>query len=333
VNKKSKTTENSTTNTLTTSTPTVAPWLSNNYQQLGQQIADFGKTDPSSYVAGPSQLQTQAFSQAGNLGGWQSLFDQAGTAATAAGNAPANTAGVSTYGGTSILDNGGIEKFMNAGLNDLVGATLADYDYGAGRQTAAAKAAATANKAFNSDRSVFKEAELADALTRGRATTSGQLRYDAFDKAATLAAQEAQMRQQAALASMGAMNQGAMFNAGQQDNAAARKLQSAGLLGSLGEAQGSSQRADIGLLGDLGGQQQAITQSQLNATPTFLQLLGALNGQIPIGAFTSQTNQGTGTSNSTSVTKSSDPLGSLAGILGAAGSLTSGLGALGFGVK
>ncbi|WP_454760578.1 hypothetical protein [Caulobacter segnis] len=309
--KKSTTKQDTSFNQTATSTPTVAPWLTSNYQGLGQQIADFSKTDPASYIAGPSALQSQAFSQAGGLGAGNGLLDKAGqTASSLIGGGP-NQASVSTYGGASLLD-GGLDKYMNAGLNDIVGATLADYDYSAGRQTAAQKAAATANKAFNSDRSVFKETELADALSRGRATTSGQLRYDAFDKAAALAAQDAQMRQQAALASMAAQNQGSMFNAGQRDNYSTQQLQAASLLGTLGDAQSSNQRADLGLLGDLGGQQQAITQNQLGATPSFLQLLGSLNGQIPIGSFTSTTNtgQGTGTMNGTT-TSGKNTLGNL----------------------
>ncbi len=326
MSKKSKTTENSTTNTLSTSTPTVAPWLSSNYQGLGQQIADFSKTDPNSYVAGPSALQSQAFSQASGLGAGNDLLGRAGQAAQSLIGGGANLApqaaqaGVSTYGGASLLD-GGLDKYMNAGLNDAIDASLADYDYSAGRQTAAQKASQALNKAFNSDRSVFKEVELADALARGRAATSGQLRYDAFDRASALAAQDAQLRQQAGLANMGAYNQASMFNAGQtnqtgmfnagqRDNYTAQQGQLAGLLGSLGDSQSANQRADLGLLGQLGGTQQELEQAKLNATPTFLQLQGILNGQIPIGAFTSTTDQGNGTKSGTSTTTKSDPLGS-----------------------
>lgn len=304
MSKKSKTTSNQTYNQTSTSAPTVAPWLNSNYQGLGQQISDFAKTDPASYVAGPSDLQSQAFNQAGNLGGWQGLFSQAGSMAQSAAQ-PGKAA--------SVLDNGGIQSYMNSELQPLIDATLADYDYGAGRQTAAARAAATANKAFNNDRSVFKETELADALTRGRATTSGQLRYDAFDKAAQLALADAQMRQQTG------------------ENGLARQLQAAGILGSLGSATGENQRADLSSLLGAGATQQGITQSQLNATPTFLQMLAGLNSSIPIGAFTSMTGTGSGSQQGTSTTKTSDPMGALGGLLGGLGSLTSGLGALKFG--
>lgn len=330
--KKSTTTSNQTYNQTSTSTPTVAPWLDQQYQTLGGQIADFGKTDPTSYVAGPSTLQNQAFNQAGNLGGWQSLFGQAGNAAQGVMGAGANLAGpVSTVSAASLLDNGGIEKYMNAGLNPLIDATLADYDYSAGRQQAAAKAKSALNKAFNSDRSVFAEAQLADNLSRGRATTSGQLRYDAFDKAAQLAAADAQMRQQAGLFNAGSQNTASMFNAGQQDNSLARQLQAAGILGNLGSAMGDNQRADLASTLAAGNVQQGITQNQLNATPTFLQMLAQLNGSIPIGAYTGQTSTGTGNQSGTSKTVVSDPMGAITGLLGGIGSLTSGIGALRFG--
>lgn len=275
--KKSTTNQNTSFNQTSTSTPTVAPWLEGNYQGLGQQIQDFSKTDPTSYVAGPSNLQTQAFGQAGSLGGWQGLMGQAGSMAQSAAT-PGRAA--------SVLDNGGISSYMNSELQPLIDATLADYDYGAGRQTAAARAASTANKAFNNDRSVFKETELADALTRGRATTSGQLRYDAFDKAAQLAAMDAQMRQQTG------------------ENGLARQLQAAGLLGSLGSSQGENQRADLASTLNAGNTQQAIDQSKLSATPTFLQMLAQLNGSIPIGAFTGQTTTGQGTATMNGTTTS-----------------------------
>lgn len=346
--KKSTTTSNQTYDQTSTSTPTVAPWLSNNYQGLGQQIADFSQTDPTKYVAGASDLQNKAFGQAGNLGGWQSLFGQAQTGAQgvmgAGANtaAPASAANVSGVQAASLLDGGGIGKYMNAGLNDLVSASLADYDYGAGRQQAAARAAATANKAFNNDRSVFKETELADALTRGRASTSGQLRYEAFDRAAQLAAQEAAMRQQAAMANAAAYNQASMFNAGQtnqanqfnagqMDNSLARKLSAAGILGNLGSAMGDNSRADLASTLGAGQVQQGIQQSQLNATPTFLQMLAGLNSSIPIGAFTGQTTTGSGNQSGTSKTVVSDPMGTLTSLLSGAGSLASGFGALKFG--
>lgn len=314
MSKKSKTTETSNTNQLTTSTPTVAPWLAQNYQNLGGQISDFSKTDPTSYVAGPSTLQSQAFGGAGNLGGWQSLFDKAGaTVGGVAGAGPSNASGA------SLLD-GGLDRYLNAGLNDVVDSSLANFDYANGRDKAAMDAKGALNKSFNNTRSVFGETQFAADSARQRAATEADLRYGAFDKAAALAAQDAQMRQQS--------NQ---FNAGQTDASLMRQLQAAGLFGDLGNNQANNQRADVATQLGAGAEQQRIDQAKLNATPTFLQLLASLNGSMPIGSFTSMTGTGQGSSNSTSTTKTSDPMGALSGLLSGVGSLASGVGALKFG--
>jgi hypothetical protein len=331
VSKKSKTTEQSTTNQLTTSTPTVAPWLNQNYETLGGQIANFGKTDPTSYVAGPSALQTQGFGQAANLGGWRDLLDKAQTGATNVAGAGANLAApTATYGGASLLD-GGLDRYMNAGLNDVVDSSLANFDYAKGREKAAMEAKSALNKAFNNTRSVFGETQFAADSLRQRSATEADLRFKAFQEAAGLASQDAQFRQQAGLTNAGAVNQGNQFNAGQMDASLARQLQASGLLGDLGNSTANNDRADVATQLTAGGEQQRIDQAKLNANPTFLQLLAQLNGSMPIGSFTSTTNQGAGSSNSTSTTKTSDPMGALSGLLGAAGGAMSGYGAMKFG--
>lgn len=291
MSKKSKTTEQSTTNQTSTSTPTVAPWLNNNYEQLGGLINNFAGTDPSSYVAGASDLQNQGFEGASNLGGWQSLFDQAQSTAQGI-NTNANTAGAA-----SILDNGGVTPYLNTGLNAVVDSSLANYDHTAAQKVAAQKAQAGLNKAFGGSRYALGEAQLGADLTRGRATTESGLRYDAFDKAAGLASADAGRRQEANL-----------FNANQQDQAAALQAQLAGLFGDLGNSQAGNERSDVGTQLAAGDQQRQIEQAGLNATPTFLQLLASLNGSMPIGSFTSTTGTGQGTTSGTSTTTSSDPM-------------------------
>lgn len=77
------------------------------------------------------------------------------------------------------------------------------------------------------------------------------------------------------------------FNAGQMDNALNRGLTAAGLLGDIGNSYGNNQRADIGLLGDLGATQRGITQdgllAGLNLTKAQVDMLqpflSALTGQ------------------------------------------------------
>lgn len=76
----------------TTSTPTPAPWLSSDYSGLSDAINQLGSTNPQSYVAGDSPLQTQAYGDASNLGtAWQPFLSAAGQLTAGAGSAGANT--------------------------------------------------------------------------------------------------------------------------------------------------------------------------------------------------------------------------------------------------
>lgn len=100
-----------------------------------------------------------------------------------------------TADATSVLDNGGIQKYVSPHLGALVDSSLADYDYGAGIQQAQAAAAGAKNKAFGGSRYALGEAQLASDLTRGRAATSAGLRDNAYRFGAGLAQYDATNRQ------------------------------------------------------------------------------------------------------------------------------------------
>ncbi|MED5549877.1 MAG: tail fiber domain-containing protein [Pseudomonadota bacterium] len=106
-----------------------------------------------------------------------------------------------------------------------------------------------------------------------------------------------------------ALNNMSQFNAGQQDAALARMLQSAGLLGDLGATVGSEDRANIGLLAQLGEQQRDIEQDARNAAPTLAQLIAMLQGSQPFGAMAGQHSTGTGTSTTTNSPSALQTLG------------------------
>src|SRR6478609_4194631 len=94
MSKKTKTKSEQAFNQNSTSTPTVAPWLSQGYEDYAGQIGNYATMDPSKMVAGASDLQNQAFSNASGLGGWQDYLAQAGDA----------TKGVLDSGPVSIIN-------------------------------------------------------------------------------------------------------------------------------------------------------------------------------------------------------------------------------------
>lgn len=412
MSKKEKTTSSGTTTQNTTSTPTVAPWLSQGYEGLAGQIQNFAKTDPTSYVAGASPLQTQGFEQAGNLGGWSDMLGMGAKAAQAVAGAGANTAGqaqgytpqgytgqgygAQMAGQTQIgamtdaqaasLTNMDRAKYTDPFLQQVVDTTTADFNVNADRVRANQDAQMAKNRGFSGSGFGIRSAMTEGELSRALGTQQAGLRSQAFNQATAAMQADAERQQQAAMANAATRNQAALaqaqlaqqttlsnqsagnqaaqfgadagnqaaqfganagnqagqfnansqnqmsqFNAGQQDSALARQLQAAGLLGQFGEAAGNQGRSDLSAILQAGGQQQAIEQSRLNALPTWLQQIGGLYGQIPIGAFTGQTSSGTGTTNSTSMTKTSDPMGALGGLASLAGTFATGIPMFGMG--
>lgn len=154
---------------------------------------------------------------------------------------------------------------------------------------------------------------------------------------------------QMGLANMAAQNQagqfnadaamrGDMFNAGQADNANARALQGAGLMGSLASDYGSGTRQDLGTMAALGQQQREVEQAYRTAPLAQLQMEGAMYNAFPLAALVGQqvngTNVGSMTGTETTTLSQSPSLfntilgaASLgAGFLGGGGGGLSGLG-------
>ena len=91
------------------------------------------------------------------------------------------------------------------------------------------------------------------------------------------------------------------FNANQMDEALARTLSASGQLANIGSTYQGNERADLGLLSDLGAQQRQIDGQQRTADLNLLQtILGMAGG---LGLNTSQvtgiSNQGTQTTTQT----------------------------------
>lgn len=256
-------------------TPTNPEWVTSGAQGLAGKIADIGKLDPYSLIAKADPLQTQAAQGAAGLGADRSWFDKI------------MAQGTPSVGAESLLT--GLDRYMSPYTKNVHDAALADYDYGADT-TKSQLALDTAGPWAGSGAALTSSNTLAN-LVRGRATTSANLLDQGFTRGAALASEDANRRQQAGVA-----------NAQLALQDAAQKLQA----GLSGEA---STRSNIAAQADLGAMLRGIEAQHLNAPISLATTQAGLFGSLPLQLFQGQTQNGT--SNSTTTSKSSDPLGAL----------------------
>lgn len=109
-----------------------------------------------------------------------------------------------------------MQDYQNPYTQQVIDATLADFDEYAGTQRAGLAAGAGATGAFGGSRYGIAEGQLEGELARGRATTQASLLDQQYRLAAQLAGQDAGYQQQAGLANQAANNQFglAQFGAG-----------------------------------------------------------------------------------------------------------------------
>ena len=182
-------------------------------------------------VASQDPLQAAAYAQAidpsKGLGSYQPFLSKAGTAADAA------TGLTGTGAGTGA---GSIQSYMSPYQQQVIDATMADYDAQAKKSRLGLGAQAVAGGAFGSGRHGIAEAEFDALSNRGRASQLANLRQTGFQQAA-------QRRQQDLSNQMGIAN----------------------LQQGLGGAAQDFSRAQISGLGTLGSAQQAQSQAVLDA--------------------------------------------------------------------
>jgi hypothetical protein len=296
VKKKSKTKTTTNQQTHMTSTPNNPEWSTNLISGIAGQVGDLSRADPYSFVAGPDALQTQAGAGAAGLT-TSPYFGEAADMFGQAGNA----------GAQDIAGN--ISAFYNPFEQRVVDTSLADFDYGAGQQNAQANLDLAGDTTFGGSSGALYKSALGGELARGRGALSAGIRSDGFKTALGGATSQAQLNEQALQ----------------------RKLQGAAGIAGVGQAQGDQERANIGAQASMGDMLQQLAQRRATAPLSLLGTQASLAGGLPLGMFTGQTQDGTMNSNSTSKTTVSDPMGSIGGMLGAAGSLASGLGSLGLG--
>jgi len=205
-------------------------------QQFG--ITKAGMADLAPQVAAQDAYQTAAYTQAADpttgLGAYQPYLAKAGTAADAAGGLTGTGAGTGA---------GSIQSYMSPYQQQVIDASLADYDAQAAKSRLNLGAQAVGAGAFGSGRQGIAEAEFDALSNRGRGTLQSGLRQSGFNQAQ-------QSRQQDLQNQMGLSN-----------------LQS----GLGGTAQGFAQ-SQIAGLGTLGSAQQGQNQAVLDSQRQFAQM-------------------------------------------------------------
>lgn len=242
----------------------------------------------------------------------------------------------------SLLE--GLQNYMSPYTNDVVNTTLADYDEEAARTRAQQAATAAGSGANRGTRNSIFEAALEGEIGRGRATTEAGLRDQAFQVGAGLSADDANRRQSASssnaelqqraseanaqmelnrmLQASNLMYQNGTFNANQSDEALERAMQGSRDLTDIASTYQGNERADTGLLSQLGAQERDIQRQQSTADIALIDTIANLLGGMGVN-----TSQVTGVANSGSSTTRSQPglLSTLGSVVDIGGSLASGI--------
>lgn len=169
-----------------------------------------------------------------------------------------------------ILDNGGIQKYLDPALESYINPALQAFDLNAGRQRAQMEAQAAGNRAFGGSRYGVQAGEFDANTALGRTTTEADLRRNAYQQAVAQALQEAANRSQVG-----------MFNAGQQtqvsgQNAAANNARAM----ALAELEQQSRAANANMQGQYGLTQAQLAQQAAANNQNMLGQFGLQQGQF-----------------------------------------------------
>jgi hypothetical protein len=213
-----------------TMTPNIHPSLQHPLNKVGHDIGSIldwesrpdGGAWGHDFIAPASALQNQAFSQAGQLGGWRApMADAMGMArrvepySAAQAGAPglrpmqgysapqlgaasqAQAASIGAFDEAQAASSlHGLDAYKNVYARDYVDASLADWDAAAGRQEAAQRARmASIGNAFNNSGVAVADALQQGELARGRNTLGATLRYNALEGAFNRSGEDANRRQ------------------------------------------------------------------------------------------------------------------------------------------
>lgn len=248
-------------------------------KQTTTQSSSSTPTNPD-WVTGALQGYTQQVSDLGNKPATDYVAPLSGLQNQAIAGAGNLGGWQDMYTKASGLLNG--DDYGNPYTEGVIDSSLAGYDDQAGRISAGNSAAAAKNGAFGGSRYGILESQQEQDSNLGRAKLESGLRSDAYDKGVT------------------------------------NKLNTAGLLGSLGTSLGAGQRADVGTQLEAGGVQQQQDQQQRTADVTLAQIMGQLYGQGQYGLFQGNNAEGTSTTKSTPSTL--DTIGKVAQLIQSIGS-------------
>ena len=321
-----------------TTTPVNPDWLTEGVQGAAGRVRNIGGSNPTDYVAPASDLQTRAFEAGLALQGKTNPYRAEALGALSAANGaqtayvtPQGVDPMQTYSGETAA--GGISRYMNPYMNDVVEATRADIEHAAKIADQQAKSAATSAGAWGGDGEQVLRGITNANYSRDLATTIANLRSGGFQTALQAANADANRAQEASAAGASAANQRAMqeaqfrqqaqlANQAANENVRDRYLQSANLLAGLGGNQASEDLAIVDLLAGLGGTQRGINSDFRTAPISLAATEADLLSSLPLNLFTGQREQGTVTGTGTASQGG--------GILGGLGSLAFGLGSLGW---
>lgn len=281
-------------------TPTNPAWVDSGIQDVMGKVTDLGKLDPSSLIAGLSHGQQTAIGRANTAGIDPEWFNK-----TMNADAP-------QVQSASLLE--GLDGYMNPFLQKVVDTSLGDFDQNAGATRAQQTLDIARQGAFGGSGAALTRSMTEDSLARARGSLDAGLRSEAFTTGANLSSQDAARRQQASEANASLTMQ--------------QRAQQAGLMFD----KAADDRANTGLIGDLGNIEREVNQAKLGAPVSMAQTQAGLIGSLPLNLLHGETRDGTDTTTSTS---SGGTLGTLASLaMLAAAPFTGGatlLGTLGMG--
>ena len=265
----------------TTTTPIVPDWLNAGTQTLAGQINTLAGQNPYDFVAGSNAWIDEAAGRAAGLGQSNPWLAEAASITHLTADAP-----IPRMQAASLLD--GLDTYMSPYTKDVVDAALADYDYGAGQTRAQQSLDLAGASAFGGSGAALTRSMTDDALTRGRATTSANLRDQAFSRGAALSSEDAARRQAASQAN-------AQFAADVQQ----RNLAAAAQMANIGNMYWNNARQDVAAIGEVGERYRQIESEQRQAPIDYISALTQAWSGLPSQLFVGQNEAGSSKSKTT----------------------------------
>ena len=294
---KKKTTTSQVTTNHSVTAPTNPDWMTSTAQSLNSQVQGLGATDPTSFVAPVSGLQQQAADEAGGLSGVSSgSGDGVGSDAwfSKLMSQPAPT-----VSSASLLDN--LSSYENPYRDEVVNASMADFDANADRTRASQDLALAGQGAFGGSGAALTRSQSEGELARARNTQLSNLLSGMFTTSAGLSNEDAARRQEAATANAQLAEQNAQTND-----------QLAQFQANYGINRDANARSNIATQDTMGQQLRGVDQQYRTAPLTSLGQQIEMFSGLPLAMFHGSTTDSNGTNNGTS-TSSGGELGDLVG--------------------